>query len=203
MTQEKTAIIYLGKDPPSERARNLTDWCERNEVTPLGEFTRMSDLLAAKGLSVEPIDMVVVEDVSHFSEDRVEAEALIYGLQQAGVRTIEVSSGLDLTEGDDRSGDSRYARKIIETLKNFRKGSHGKRLAIQRAEIRRAGKKCEGRKPYGFRPGEQDTLNRMFELSQTGLGCIRVSRALNAEGHTTRCGKPWTPRAVRWFLQER
>ena len=51
--------------------------------------------------------------------------------------------------------------------------------------------RCEGRKPFGYHPGEKPVIERMKELRAEGLGFDRVAARLNEEGLRTRTGKPW------------
>jgi DNA invertase Pin-like site-specific DNA recombinase len=68
------------------------------------------------------------------------------------------------------------------------------RAARQRA---RANGRCEGRKPFGVREGEQAIISRMLELKAQGGNWEAISRQLNAEGLKTRTGNEWFPASVR------
>jgi hypothetical protein len=63
---------------------------------------------------------------------------------------------------------------------------------------RRATGRCEGRQPYGTRPGETDVVALIHKLRRKPRGGERLSfnaiaDRLNAEGHPTRTGRPWAP----------
>ena len=58
-------------------------------------------------------------------------------------------------------------------------------------QARHAQGRCEGRKPYGTREGEQSVIARMRELRKTGLGFDRIAAALNSEGLKPRAGERW------------
>jgi hypothetical protein len=65
--------------------------------------------------------------------------------------------------------------------------------------------RCEGRKPYGFHPNERAVVEHMKDLRRKPVKEARLSfdgiaQQLNAEGHTTRYGKPWTRAAVHVVL---
>ena len=51
----------------------------------------------------------------------------------------------------------------------------------------------EGRKAFGFRPGEPETISRVMELHDSGLKLPAITRILNAEGRKTRNGGQWFP----------
>ena len=74
------------------------------------------------------------------------------------------------------------------------------KLRAARERLRRKGHRVEGRKPYGFRPDEQAIVEHMRALRAKPRGerlsFEGIAAQLNAEGHTTRYGKPWTRAAV-------
>jgi hypothetical protein len=80
------------------------------------------------------------------------------------------------------------------------------KLKAARVRKRRAEGRCEGRKPYGTRPGEADVVRRIHALRRKPRGGERLSFAaiaerLNSEGHPSRSGKPWAPETVRGIIQ--
>jgi site-specific DNA recombinase len=60
--------------------------------------------------------------------------------------------------------------------------------------------RCEGRKPFGFHPGEKRTIERMRALRTHGTGYQAIAEALDSEGLPTRKGSPWQPSSVRRIL---
>jgi Recombinase len=51
--------------------------------------------------------------------------------------------------------------------------------------------RCDGAKPFGTKPDELETLNRMKELRAGGNSFDRIAATLNAEGILTRSGGQW------------
>ena len=79
------------------------------------------------------------------------------------------------------------------------------KLRAARERKRSRGERCEGRKPFGTRPGEAETLARIRELRRTPpngrrLSLRQVCDTLNAEGLATRSGKPWSKQAMNRIL---
>ena len=72
------------------------------------------------------------------------------------------------------------------------------RGARQRAKTKRG--RCEGRKPFGFYPGEVATLKRMKELSASGITATEIAATLRAEGRKTRNGGEWLQPTVSKIL---
>lgn len=80
------------------------------------------------------------------------------------------------------------------------------KLKAARPRKKRATGRYEGRKPYGAKPGEAETLARILKLRRKPKGGERLSFAaiaerLNAEGVQTRTGRPWAPETVRGIVQ--
>jgi hypothetical protein len=55
--------------------------------------------------------------------------------------------------------------------------------------------RCEGRKPFGSKPGEAEAIHQMRSLKAAGLSCDKIADALNANGVPARGTKkrtgPW------------
>lgn len=73
------------------------------------------------------------------------------------------------------------------------------RAARQRAKANRRGYK-EGRKPFGNRPGELETIERMLELRKQGLAYDTIAERLNAERMPARAGR-WHATSVSRVLK--
>jgi len=73
------------------------------------------------------------------------------------------------------------------------------RGARQRTKTKHA--RCEGRKPYGYYPGEVEILERMKELSASGIAATDVAATLRAEGRKTRNGGAWLQPTVSKILK--
>jgi hypothetical protein len=50
---------------------------------------------------------------------------------------------------------------------------------------------CQGRKAFGFTPGEAETLKRMKELSASGISATDIAATLRAARRKTRNGGEW------------
>jgi DNA invertase Pin-like site-specific DNA recombinase len=108
-------------------------------------------------------------------------------MQERGITLISV------TEHDLGSTDPTRImfRQILGAIHQYEKSMIVLKLrgARQRMKVRTG--RCEGRKPFGSRPGEDMVLNRIRELRSAGLGFDRIAEILNAEGCRPRSGKQW------------
>jgi hypothetical protein len=60
--------------------------------------------------------------------------------------------------------------------------------------------RCEGRKPYGFYPGEKRVVERMRALRATGTAYDKLAAQLTSEGFRTRKGAAWHGFSVQHVL---
>jgi hypothetical protein len=79
------------------------------------------------------------------------------------------------------------------------------KLRAARERIRGRGAACEGRKPYGYHPAEQEVLDLMKQLrrkapKQARLSYAAIAETLNARAIPTRTGGKWQPRTVYGIL---
>ena len=76
------------------------------------------------------------------------------------------------------------------------------------AKSKRLGKRIEGQKRFGARPGEQETLKRIRELyrkphKRDRMSLNKIAAILNAEGRPTRHGGKWYAQTVKNCLNLR
>ena len=105
------------------------------------------------------------------------------------------------------SGDP-WKKFIVQIQNNI--AELDKRLLVRKLRKAREAKKaktgrCEGRKPYGYYPGEQAVIERIRQLNrkphgEKRMGCRAIARQLNKEGIPTRSGVPWSNTQVKSIL---
>jgi hypothetical protein len=104
-----------------------------------------------------------------------------------------------------RGPGRRLIRQVLRAVAEFDRRVTVLKLRAARERLRGRGKRCEGRKPFGSRPGEQKSLARIRELHRKPHGHRRrslqqICDTLNAEGVPTRSGKPWTRQVIRRII---
>jgi len=76
------------------------------------------------------------------------------------------------------------------------------KIRADRKRMRASQGRCEGRKPYGTRPGESATLARIQALRLAGSTFDAIAAAMNAEGVATRTtGRRWFGSTVAKILR--
>ncbi len=93
-------------------------------------------------------------------------------------------------------------RQIMGAIAEYDKTMLVLKLKAARARIRAKTGRCDGRKPFGYRPGEQKTIARIRELAKRGLNYTHIAAKLNAESRPTRMGRKWFPATVSRTLRE-
>ena len=205
MKRRQTALAYCrissetqsAGDGLARQTRVIDEWASRSGTTITRTYSdvisgtrgaddrpamrQMLDDLAASG-GHPPI--VVVERHDRIARDLIESELIIQRLQKLGVTIVAAETGQPI--GSDDSPTGTLIRQILAAVSQFDKSSIVAKLRTSRQTMRAKTGRCEGRKPFGTRPGESETLAVMRELRASGLPFARVAAELNARGLPTR-----------------
>ena len=143
------------------------------------------------------VRVVLVENATRLARDLMVSEVILAQLRDAGCRVISCDSGHDLIDESDDDPTRRLIRQVLGAVAEFDRRVTVLKLRAARERIRRRAGRCEGRKPYGSRPGEAAVIARIRELHRKPHGGQRrslqeIADVLNAENVTTRTGKPWS-----------
>jgi len=147
---------------------------------------------------------VLIERADRLARDLIVGEIILSQFRAAGVAVWSAEGGVDLTAADD-DPTKRLIRQILGAVAEYDKTVTVLKLRAARERMRRPTGRCEGVKPYGYRPGEPEVIARMRQLrrkpqGEPRLGYHRIAKILNAEGRPTRTGSPWTSSTVRKVL---
>jgi DNA invertase Pin-like site-specific DNA recombinase len=145
---------------------------------------------------------VLVENADRLARDLFVSEAILLEFRKVGVKVV-TTSGFDL--GDDDDPAKVLVRQMFGSIAQFNKSLLVMRLRAGRVRKRQTAGRCEGRKPFGARPGEAAIVDRIRALRRKPKGRARLSIAaiaeqLNREGVPTRGGGPWQPSTVHNVL---
>jgi DNA invertase Pin-like site-specific DNA recombinase len=152
------------------------------ETTDRPAFAEMLKTLHANGVRT-----VLVERLDRLARDLMVQEAALSYFRQHGFTIVSVMEP-DLMANDP----SRIAfRQMMGVFAQYDKSMVVLKLAGARARARAHKGRCEGRKPFGYYPGEAAAMERIHALRKEGLGFDRIAAQLNADGIPTRTGRPW------------
>lgn len=146
-------------------------------------------------LSAE-VRLVLVERADRLARDLMISEVILAQFRDMGATVIECEGGSDLTVAD---GDPtrKLIRQILGAVAEFDKACIVTKLKAARDRIRKAHGRCEGRKPFGYREGEELVIERIRLYRAGGHGFADIARILNREQLPTRTGKPWSRSTVK------
>jgi DNA invertase Pin-like site-specific DNA recombinase len=130
---------------------------------------------------------IVIERLDRLARELFIQEYILRDLKQRGVTLLSA------TEQDLDSDPSRVLfRQIMGAIAEYDKAMVVTKLRAARKRMRASQGRCEGRKPYGSRPGESATLERIQALRLAGSSYDAIAETLTAEGVPTRTtGRRW------------
>jgi len=155
-------------------------------TTELDNRPALSELFAA--LEENGIKTVLCEKLDRLARDLMIQESIVADMLKHGYTLIS-SCEPDLCSSDP----SRVLiRQIFGVIAQYEKSMIVLKLrgARQRAKARTG--RCEGRLPFGAKPGEDTVLAEMRRLASVySYGPKAIAQALNKQGFRTRYGNPW------------
>jgi DNA invertase Pin-like site-specific DNA recombinase len=148
-------------------------------------------------LHADGVRTVLIEKLDRLARDLMVQESVIADLRKYGFELISVHEP-DLMASDHTRV---LLRQMLGALAQYDKSQIVVRLRAARLRKRAQTGRCEGRKPYGFREGEQQIIERMRLLRAEGLAYGIIAERMNAEGLPTRSRGRWHPQMVYQILQ--
>lgn len=169
---------------------NIVQWFEEKGVTGTVEDRPAWRALLTE-LHSDGVAIVIVEKLDRVARDLMVQESIIASLMKDGFE-LRSASEPDMCSADP----SRVLiRQILGAFNQYERSTIVLKLRAARDRKRRNGR-CEGRKPYGFRPGEQEIRDRMANMHGEGASWTAIANTLNSEGIKTRSGGKWFPASV-------
>jgi DNA invertase Pin-like site-specific DNA recombinase len=140
---------------------------------------------------------IVIERLDRLARELFIQEYILRDLKQRGVTLVSVM------EQDLDSDPGRVLfRQMMGAIAQYDRTMVVLKLKAARRRQRAATGRCEGRKPYGSRPGETEVLERIRALRQGGSKFDAIAATFNAEGVPTRtAGRRWFGSTVAKILR--
>ena len=182
----------------------IVDWFKDAHTGTEADRPAFMEMLGA--IMGNGVKVIVVECLDRLARDLMIQSTLLAKLESEGITLISASTGEDVT-ASMRDDPMRKALVQIQgvfaeldkslLVRKLRKGRDAKRAETGR---------CEGRKPFGEHPGEEETLTRIRELRRKPRGKSRkpiaeIARILNSEGLFNRSGSAWTRQNLHKIMQ--
>jgi DNA invertase Pin-like site-specific DNA recombinase len=134
--------------------------------------------------------------------DRVARRVLVQELILADLRKRDVA--LLTSTGEDSSDDDPERvlfRQVLASFAEYERASIVLKLRGARQRKKDETGRCEGRKPYGHKPGEREILDRIHADALSGASIRAIADHLNAAGIQTRYGRPWRASTIAKLLE--
>jgi len=140
--------------------------------------------------------LVLIEKLDRLARDLMVQETIIGDLRKNGFEIISVAEP-DLCSDDP---SRKLVRQVFGAIAEYERAMIVLKLRAARQRVRAREGRCEGRKPFGSRPGETQTIVRIRELAGKGLNFSNIADTLNSEELPTRTGGQWFPSTVSRVL---
>jgi DNA invertase Pin-like site-specific DNA recombinase len=130
---------------------------------------------------------IVIERLDRLARELFIQEYILRDLKKRGVTLISAA------EPDLDSDPGRVLfRQMMGAIAQYDRTMVVLKLRAARRRMKATGVRCEGRKAYGARPGEQAIIDRITEQRAAWWTFDAIAAALNAEGVPTRtAGRRW------------
>ena len=162
---------------------------------------------------------IIVEDLSRLARRYAVQEQILLYLCAKGITLWTCANGgQNITEEMNQDPTKRLLIGIVGLVSQWEREQLVEKLRVARQHNRvkdgiakgytkeeaALRGKCEGRKSYGEKPGEQEIVDRMIVLSHLGHKPDYIAQILNSEGVPTRGTKhgksPWHPSTISKIL---
>jgi DNA invertase Pin-like site-specific DNA recombinase len=155
-------------------------------------WAEMVGIILANGVRT-----ILVESLGRLAREIFVQEYILRDMEQRGVTLVSV------TEPDLGSSDPTRVmfRQILGAIHQYEKSMIVLKLRAARVRQKAATGRCEGRKPFGHRDGEQPIIDRMKELRAAGLAYDAIADQLNDEGIKPRSGQRWWGKSINNALK--
>jgi DNA invertase Pin-like site-specific DNA recombinase len=163
------------------------------------EFNRMLACILANGVRT-----ILVESLDRLARDVMVQSLLLAKSGQNGVALVTCSTGDDVVAAMADDPMRKALVQIQSVFSELEKSRLVGKLRRAREAVKEKTDKCEGRKAFGEKPGERETVDLMRLLRRKRRGkrmsFAKIAAALNQRSVPTRTGAEWQTTTVRNIL---
>lgn len=199
----------LDGDGPERQRDSCAAFCKEHNVGLSKEFFERGVSGTVEGMDrpeflnmMEHVSMdssvigIVVERLDRLARDLMVSEMLLKECRDRGIKVFSADIGLVDQATNEGDPSRKLIRQVIGAVAEFAKSELVMKLSKARHRIKQQTGRCEGRKPYGARPGEQTILSAIRGYVSINLSLEKIAGILNDSGFRTRYGKAWTRQNV-------
>ena len=198
--QEETILRFAGENgfEVTEIFRDAFTGTEADRP----EFNKMVASILGNG-----VRMILVESLDRLARDVMVQSLLLAKLAQHGITLINCVTGEDVTASMSEDPMRKALIQIQSVFSELEKSRLVSKLLRAREAKKEATGQCEGRKPFGEKPGEANTIELMRSLRRKREGkrmsFARIADALNEREIPTRTGARWHTTTVQNILSRK
>jgi DNA invertase Pin-like site-specific DNA recombinase len=147
------------------------------------------------------VRMILIERLDRLARFLMYQESILQDLKRKGIEVVSVTEPEMCSEDPTRI----LMRQVLGAFFEYERTCIVNKTRAARERIRASGKKCEGKKAFGFhsdKPEEKQTLTLMLALSKH-YSAAWIALELNKRGIKPRSGKKWHPNSVARILNRR
>ena len=149
---------------------------------------------------------VIVENLTRLARAYVVQDAIIVYLASKNITLISADTGEDITAAFHGDPMKKAIIQMQAVFSELEKNNLVRKLRKARERKRTAEGRCEGRKPFGDRDGEDQAIALMHRLRRKPIGkakrmsFTKIAAELEDQGFKTRSGGVWSASTVRDVL---
>ena len=166
------------------------------------EFNRMVQKILSNG-----VHTILVESLDRLARDVMVQSLLLAKLAQHGITLINCVTGEDVTASMSEDPMRKALIQIQSVFSELEKSRLVGKLRKAREAKKAQTGKCEGRKAFGDKSGEQEIIALMRSLRRKRSGkqmsFAAIAEELNRRGVPTRTGTRWQTTTVQNILKRR
>ena len=192
--RQKAAIEAYAK----KNGIRIVQWFREEGVSGTKDLENRPALQALLiALHADGVKIVLFERLDRLARDLMVQETIIGDLRKHGFELISVAEP-DLCSDDP---SRKLVRQVFGAIAEYERAQIVLKLRGARLRMRLRDGRCEGRLPYGTKPGEDIVVARMRELKGEGLNMAKITKLINSE-FKPRTGKRFYPANVARILNK-
>jgi len=141
---------------------------------------------------------IVVERMDRIARDLMVQELLLKECRERGIKVFAADVGLVDQATNDGDPTRKLIRQVLGAVAEFAKSELVLKLRKARQRVKAATGRCEGGKPHGFYPGENDVKSVVLDMISDGFAQrpMDIAARLNVLSFKTRANKVWDRKNV-------
>lgn len=181
-------------------------YCEEGVSGTLEDRPALARLMVDLELNGHGVKTVLIEKLDRLARDLMVQEAIVRDFQRQGFEIISALEGPDLCSNDP---SRKLVRQVFGAIAEYDKAMLVLKLRAARERMKAKTGRCEGRKPYGETPEEQQVIRRIRAMRRTRKGGAKgmtlqgICDKLNGEGLSPKDGGQWQPAQVHTLLNRK